>query len=190
MTIPNFLSFFRILATPVTIYFFICESYGLSFVIFLVAALTDFFDGIIARRLNQSTPLGALLDPVADKVFEMSFTLALGVLGDLPIVYVFLLNLRNFAQLMSIPILMWWKRITFNVQPSMIAKWGSALGMFVIGGVILLKGGLSLGFAEAGMLYYPLMSLIFVSALFEIYMLVTYLPRFYLIYKGKHDTFN
>ncbi len=183
-TLPNILTLFRILATPVCIYLFVLESFQLGFFIFLLAALSDYFDGILARKLDQCSDVGALLDPVADKVFEMSFTVVLAYLGDLPWVYAVLLNVRNLAQLMSIPILMWWKKIAFKVEPSWIAKWGSALGMFVIGGVFLFK---LTGFES---LSYAIYALVVVSALFEIYMLVTYLPRFVQIYQGKQDTFN
>jgi cardiolipin synthase len=184
MTIPNALTLFRIISTPVAIYLFITENFSASFLVFTLAALSDFFDGRLARMLDQCTDLGALLDPVADKVFEMSFILVLAYAGELPWFYAVLLNFRNFCQLMSIPILMWWKKINFKVDPSWMAKWGSALGMFVIGGVIFLK------LVELEQLMYLLYGLIALSAAFEVYMLVTYVPRFVQIYQGKHNTFN
>jgi len=184
LNLPNTLTLLRILATPIAIVFYLNESMGVAFIIFLLASLTDYFDGKIARRLKQCTPLGSLLDPVADKVFEMSFTLAMGFFGDLPWYYVLLLNLRNLAQLLAIPILLWWKKISFKVEPSMIAKWGSALGMIVIGSVLLNH------LINAEALVAALGLLIIVSAAFEMYMLITYLPRFWLVYKREHDTFN
>ncbi|MFT6310891.1 MAG: cardiolipin synthase [Porticoccus sp.] len=181
--IPNALTMLRIVATPIALGFYVNQQFGWCLAVVLVAALTDYFDGILARRLNQCTDFGALLDPVADKVFEMTFTLVLGYLGDLPWYYVMLLNVRNLAQLMSIPILMWWKKIVFKVAPTWPAKWGSALGMVVIIGVVLnqLFTWVLLGQVQA--------VLILISCGFELYMLVTYLPRFVQIYRGKHDTF-
>ena len=184
MNVPNSLTILRIIATPIAIYFYVTGNFSYCAIIVLLAGLTDLFDGILARKLNQCTEIGALLDPVADKFFEMSFTLVLAYLGDLPWYYVFLLNLRNFAQLLSIPILMWWKKISFKVEPSPAAKWGSALGMIVIGFVIIQK---LWGYTA---LEYPLSILVSVSAGFEVYMLVTYVPRFLQIYKGNHDTFR
>ncbi len=184
MNVPNTLTVLRILTTPVALYFYVTQNYGFCAIAVLFAALTDFFDGVLARKLGQCTTLGALLDPVADKFFEMSFTLVMGYLGDLPWYYVFLLNLRNFSQLLSIPILMWWKKIPFKVEPKLPAKWGSALGMVVIGFVLIYK------LTELTATLYPINVLVSVSAGFEVYMLVTYLPRFFQIYNGKHDTFD
>lgn len=184
MNIPNTLTGFRIVATPFALYFYSTGNFILCAIIVLIAALTDFFDGYLARKLNQCTDFGALLDPVADKFFEMSFTLLMAYLGDIPWYYAFLLNLRNFAQLLSIPILLWWKKIPFKVEPKLPAKWGSALGMIVISFVIIYK---IIGMTA---MLYPISVLVAVSAGFEVYMLVTYVPRFIQIYKGTHDTFD
>ncbi len=184
MTIPNALTFLRIMATPISLYFYLIGNFQACAILVVFIALSDFFDGLIARALDQCTELGALLDPVADKFFEMSFTLVLGYLGDLPWFYVFLLNLRNLSQLLAIPILMWWKKIKFKVEPKLPAKIGSALGMILILFIVLLK------LTNMTALLYPIKVLVSVSAGFEIYMLVTYLPRFVQIYQGSHDTFD
>ncbi len=71
MTIPNLLTLFRILLIPVFVVVFYLPielSYFFSALIFSVAGLTDWLDGYMARKLDQSTPLGAFLDPVADKL--------------------------------------------------------------------------------------------------------------------------
>lgn len=80
MNIPNTLTAFRIALIPVFIVVFYLPfhwSYMASGVVFILAAMTDWFDGYLARKLNQSTPLGAFLDPVADKLMV---AIALGLL--------------------------------------------------------------------------------------------------------------
>jgi len=71
MNLPNSLTLFRILLIPVFVLVFYLP-FGWSFVasalIFVLASATDWLDGYLARRLNQSTPFGAFLDPVADKL--------------------------------------------------------------------------------------------------------------------------
>jgi cardiolipin synthase len=183
INIPNALTILRIVAIPFALGLYLNQQFVLCLAVVLIAALTDYFDGMLARRLNQCTDFGALLDPVADKIFEMSFTLVLGYLGDLPWYYVVLLNVRNLAQLMSIPVLMWWQKIAFKVEPTWPAKWGSALGMLVIICVVLNQtfGWLLLAQLQT--------FLVLISCCFEVYMLVTYLPRFVQIYRGEHDTF-
>jgi CDP-diacylglycerol---glycerol-3-phosphate 3-phosphatidyltransferase len=69
--LPNALTLFRIFLVPFLVVVLLTKFTGREFVglaIFLVAAVTDFFDGWVARRRNQTTRLGALLDPIADKL--------------------------------------------------------------------------------------------------------------------------
>lgn len=69
--LPNALTLFRIFLVPFLVVVLLTKFSGREFVglgIFLVAAITDFFDGWIARRRNQTTRMGALLDPIADKL--------------------------------------------------------------------------------------------------------------------------
>ena len=71
MNIPNILTLSRIVMIPVFVFIFYMPvqwSYLVSAAIFTLAALTDWLDGYLARKLNQSTPFGAFLDPVADKL--------------------------------------------------------------------------------------------------------------------------
>lgn len=71
MNIPNLLTVLRVLLIPVFILLFYLPfdwSYWAASGIFALAAVTDWFDGYLARRLEQSTPFGAFLDPVADKL--------------------------------------------------------------------------------------------------------------------------
>ncbi|WP_421684642.1 CDP-diacylglycerol--glycerol-3-phosphate 3-phosphatidyltransferase [Stutzerimonas urumqiensis] len=71
MNIPNLLTLLRVALIPIFILLFYLPfgwSYLAASFVFLIAALTDWLDGYLARRLQQSTPFGAFLDPVADKL--------------------------------------------------------------------------------------------------------------------------
>jgi len=71
MNIPNLLTVLRVLLIPFFILLFYLPytwSYTAASVVFAIAAATDWLDGYLARRLEQSTPFGAFLDPVADKL--------------------------------------------------------------------------------------------------------------------------
>lgn len=71
LNLPNLLSLFRILLVPFLVVVLLTKFEGKEFVglaLFLVAALTDVLDGVIARRRQQITRLGKLLDPAADKI--------------------------------------------------------------------------------------------------------------------------
>ena len=82
MNIPNALTIFRILLIPVFVLMFYLPfswSYTASALVFFLAGFTDWLDGYLARRLDQSTPFGAFLDPVADKLMV---AIALGLLVE------------------------------------------------------------------------------------------------------------
>ena len=70
-TIPNILTFFRLLAAPIVAMVLLLDLGDLGSMvalsIFILAAVTDYLDGYLARILNQSTALGKVLDPIADK---------------------------------------------------------------------------------------------------------------------------
>lgn len=71
MNIPNTLTLLRILLLPVFValfYYPVDWSDRACAIVFALAAITDWLDGYLARKLNQSTPFGAFLDPVADKL--------------------------------------------------------------------------------------------------------------------------
>ena len=71
LNFPTYLTLFRLALIPlfvVVFYFPITYSPEITTFIFFIASITDWFDGYLARKWNQTTPLGAFLDPVADKV--------------------------------------------------------------------------------------------------------------------------
>jgi phosphatidylglycerophosphate synthase len=79
LTVPNQLTFLRLAFLPVFIITIHYERYGWAMAILIVAGLTDGLDGWLARGLNQKTPLGAYLDPIADKLLVSSFLPRVGI---------------------------------------------------------------------------------------------------------------
>jgi cardiolipin synthase len=68
-TIPNVLSFFRLALVPVFLAFVITGEDALALLVLVVSSVTDFLDGWLARKLNQVSRLGQLLDPAADRLY-------------------------------------------------------------------------------------------------------------------------
>lgn len=105
--LPNRLTIFRILLIPIVIgslqlsqYDFLPEEVKIELGwvaawIFVVASLTDFFDGYIARKKNIVTVFGSFLDPIADKFLTVSSLIMLGTLKELPAIIVIVLVLRE-----------------------------------------------------------------------------------------------
>src|SRR5690554_1022439 len=84
MTIANFFTMIRLLLSPVLLWAFFISSRTFVIMIWVLAALTDFLDGWAARKFNQVSVLGKVLDPIADK-FTVGFSLlGLMIWGDLP----------------------------------------------------------------------------------------------------------
>lgn len=83
-TIPNILSFIRLLGVPVFCWLIIAGYDMAAIVMLAVFGLTDWFDGYLARRLKQRTALGAKLDPVADRLYILAAVVALLVRGIVP----------------------------------------------------------------------------------------------------------
>ena len=78
-SIPNILSFIRILLIPFIAWACVNERIYLSALLIVISGLTDILDGYIARHFNMITPLGKALDPIADKLTIGSILLSLGV---------------------------------------------------------------------------------------------------------------
>ena len=99
MTLPTKLSVLRILLTFLIMALlflpgWIAKSAALAS--FLLAALTDWLDGYLARRWRQTSPMGALLDPIADKVLVLGTLLAFVQLALVPAWMVLVIALREF----------------------------------------------------------------------------------------------
>ncbi len=94
LNLPNALAFLRILIAPFMFWiilnpqiftdngFHISWNYYFASLLFVLASATDFFDGYIARQWNQMTMLGAILDPLADKMLTLAAFLGLMMIGE------------------------------------------------------------------------------------------------------------
>ena len=94
-TLPNVITFGRLLAVPVAVWLILEERYTAAFWVFIAAGVSDAVDGYIAKRFDSRSRLGALLDPVADKALLTSVYLALALDGPVPGWLVFLVVLRD-----------------------------------------------------------------------------------------------
>ena len=88
-TIPNFMSLFRLALIPVYAYLYLTATeryqFTLAGLILAVSCLTDMIDGKIARKYNMITTLGKILDPLADKLTQLTLTICLSM--KYPILY-------------------------------------------------------------------------------------------------------
>ena len=107
VTVPNLITYFRFILVPPFIYFFINEQFLLAGIMIGLSGLSDCFDGFFARKLNQVTSLGKILDPIADKVtlVAVAVCMVIYIPSILPIMLVlvgkeFLMLLGGFIMLL------------------------------------------------------------------------------------------
>jgi CDP-diacylglycerol--glycerol-3-phosphate 3-phosphatidyltransferase len=99
-TLPNMLGLARIAATPIVVLLLLLPFHGaglIGFVVFVAAAMTDYFDGRIARARGQVSPLGIFLDLTADKVLVAGVLVAMVEVGLLPTWIVATLLIRELV---------------------------------------------------------------------------------------------
>ena len=101
MNLPNKLTTFRVILIPFFVFFLLApyfEGYGnyIALVIFIVASLTDFLDGKIARKYNLVTNFGKFMDPLADKLLVCSALICLIALDRIPAWIVIVIIAREF----------------------------------------------------------------------------------------------
>ncbi|WP_099205133.1 CDP-alcohol phosphatidyltransferase family protein [Scatolibacter rhodanostii] len=79
ITIPNLMSVARIIMVPFFAYFFLKDKLTVAVVLLVLSGLSDLFDGWIARKFNQITELGKMLDPLADKITQGVVAICLAI---------------------------------------------------------------------------------------------------------------
>ena len=83
--VPNALTIVRFLLIPIILYFIFTGNYLLGFVFFTISGLTDILDGTIARKFNLISNFGKLMDPLADKLTQISVLASLVIKDIIPI---------------------------------------------------------------------------------------------------------
>lgn len=97
-SVPNIISYFRILVAPFFLFFFISNNDTLvliSIFLFFLGAFSDWLDGWYARRFNQSSKWGVFIDPLADKILNSTAFLAFVFEGIIPFWMVLIIILRD-----------------------------------------------------------------------------------------------
>ena len=136
-TIPNLLTYFRIIAIPlvvVTYYLPFSWAGQAAGILFGLAAVTDWLDGYLARKLNQTTSFGAFLDPVADKLIVTTALVVL-VQNDPTVILMAVAAIIIGREITVSALREWMSELgaRARVKVSFFAKWKTTLQMFGIG---------------------------------------------------------
>ena len=84
ITVPNLLTIFRMVLIPVFVSLLFYQRFVIALAIFVVAGLTDGLDGLLARRFDQKSQLGTILDPIADKMMMVTSFIVLSMRSVFP----------------------------------------------------------------------------------------------------------
>lgn len=101
INIPNILSFTRIIIIIPFMLYFLSDDYLLSATMLALSGLSDMLDGFIARKLNQITKLGKILDPVADKLTLTAVVVCMGIKFPEISVFVVILIVKDLSMLLA-----------------------------------------------------------------------------------------
>jgi cardiolipin synthase len=145
LNLPNLISLGRLFLVPLAIWLILAGRYGAAFWVFVAAGISDGLDGFIAKRFDRRTRLGALLDPVADKVLLVSVYVTLGIAGQLPTWLVILVVFRD-VMIVGGFLLIQAIAVARPVQPLFISKVNTGAQIALVGFVLARCG---LGY-EAG----------------------------------------
>lgn len=105
-TVPNALSAVRLLGVPLFLYWVLwTHQDGRAILLLMAAGATDYFDGKIARSFGQSSRLGQLLDPAADRLYILAALLALVARSGLPLWWALALIGRDLVLVATLPVL-------------------------------------------------------------------------------------
>lgn len=106
LTVPNLLSFSRLLGVPLFLWLLLGpHADGWALVILMLSGITDWADGVLARKLNQQSRLGALLDPTADRLYILATLVGLVLRHVIPLWLAVLIIGRDLALAATLPAL-------------------------------------------------------------------------------------
>jgi cardiolipin synthase (CMP-forming) len=106
LTVPNILSIARLFGVPLFLWLVLVpHADGWALVVLMVSGITDWLDGMLARSLNQTSRLGQLLDPVADRLYILAVVIGLGLRSVIPWWLAVALPLRDVFLFSLVPFL-------------------------------------------------------------------------------------
>ena len=172
VTIPNLLTYLRILLIAPFVISFIKEQYILAMVFRGISALSDCCDGYIARRFNQITALGKMLDPVADKLTLLAVMVCITIMTPQVLPLMVILIIKDVSMLIGGTIL-----LKKGLNPP-AAKWYGKLGTIMFYGSVIIIVFLKAVFK----IEIPVLDIILLSA--TAFVMIFALVKYFLIYKS------
>ena len=191
-TIPNWISFARIIMIPIFGVLFYKNEIGWSVFVLFLSGFSDFIDGKIARKFNQVSDLGKMLDPVADKLTQVTIAVLLYIkfnASDVELIRTFSWIFLIFIVKEIVMVLFGAFMVAIGLRPSAAEIWGKA-ATFVFYAVMLVLFAFAPDVGAFQKLWVIpealLIVLVAVSAILTVIAFVSYLPTTYKQFKEKY----
>lgn len=145
LTVPNLISVLRILSIPIVAWLVTRHQMVPALIVFAIGSISDGLDGILARKLNQVSKIGQLLDPIADRLLILCSVVALGISGIIPWWMIIIIGLRDLFMAVQV---LWLAQYGYGPLPvHFVGKAGTALLMMSIVALIVADLGTGSFFA-------------------------------------------
>jgi len=129
--IPNIITILRIVLVAPIIWLLIEQQFTWALILFAVAGASDALDGFLARYFNWQSWWGSVLDPLADKLLQVSCYITLAWMGHIPVWLVSAIVLRDLV--IVVGALLYHRRVTtFEAEPSIISKFNTFVQIVLI----------------------------------------------------------
>jgi cardiolipin synthase len=182
--IPNTLTIFRLLGTPIIVWAIAEDRFVVALWLFFTISVTDWLDGYLARRWSVCSKVGQILDPLADKFLLISVYLVLGLWGFAPMWLTVLVLTRDLLILAIGGALMLTRKDDIRLPPQLIGKISTSLQMLFIGCV--LAGGVAVpSIPTSSIQNFLMVSFVYVVALTTILSGISYAK---VVFKAIHKS--
>lgn len=151
INLANWLTLMRLCLVPVVIHAIIQHWWQVAFLAFAVAGISDAVDGYVARRFNQTSELGALLDPIADKALLVSIYVTLAITAAIP-AWLTILVVSRDIMIVGAVLVSWILGNPVEIRPLYVSK-ANTVAQIVFAGYMLLMSAFSL---SLDLFYWPL----------------------------------
>ena len=138
-SIPNILTILRLLACPILIYLFFFKIYLGILIIFILACLTDFFDGYLARKESLKSNFGKILDPIADKALIITMCILLIINDDISGLHKIAFYIIILREIIVTLLRFNLDNQNKNIDVSQLSKYKTFIQMLAIGSIIIYK---------------------------------------------------
>lgn len=177
--IPNILTIIRFVFIPFIFIAVISKHFLISLILFTISALTDILDGYIARKFNYITDIGKLIDPLADKLTQISLLLSLAILNILPCWIFIIVFIKELVIVISASVL--YSKDDVVVYSKWYGKLATVLFYFaIVCSLLINEFNLDFSFRIDLYLYY-------LAILSTIFALIMYTIKFKIKDKNKYE---